>query len=289
LRARIALATYERAPSLAPDDQLLLPAFSALGMEAEPAVWSSDEVIWETFDAVVIRSCWDYHLRYDEFRTWLERLDASRLPVWNPIHLVEWNAHKSYLIELEQRGVPTVPTRLVAAGDARSVETLVREAGWSRFVLKPAVSASGFETHALEARFDPATLQIIERVTRLGDVLVQPFIDDIPAHGEYSLVYIDGQFSHSAIKRAAGSEFRVQTEHGGSVSPVVVEPWLVEAGMKGLNALPEMPLYARVDGVARNGEFLLMELELIEPNLFLELREGSADAFASTVRAALNS
>lgn len=289
MRLRIALATYEHEPSLAPDDQLLLRAFSALGLDAEPAVWSSDEVIWETFDAIVIRSCWDYHRRYGEFRAWIERLDASRLPVFNPIRVVEWNSHKSYLVDLERRGVATVPTRIVTSGGTGAVESLVREAGWSRFVLKPAVSASGFETHALDASFDPATLAIVERVTRLGDVLVQPFIEDVSAHGEYSLIYIDGQFSHSAIKRAAKSEFRVQTEHGGSVTPVAVDSWLVEAGMKALKALPEMPLYARVDGVARNDEFLLMELELIEPNLFFELRHGSAEAFASAVRAALAS
>lgn len=289
MRLRIALATYEQAPSLAPDDQLLLRAFAALGIDAEPAVWSSDDVIWETFDAIVIRSCWDYHLRYDEFRVWLERLDASRLPVFNPVRLVEWNSHKNYLIDLERRGIPTVPTRIVTAGGQEAVETLVREAGWSRFVLKPAVSASGFETHAFEAPFDADTFAIIERVTALGDVLVQPLIADVAAHGEYSLVYIAGQFSHSAIKRPAESEFRVQQEHGGSVTLVTVEPWLVEAGKRVLNTLPEMPLYARVDGVARGDEFLLMELELIEPNLFFELRAGSAEAFASAVCAALDS
>ena len=107
MRPRIALATYANAPSLAPDDRLLLPALAAAGIDGEAVVWSDDDVIWETFDGVIIRSCWDYHLRHAQFRGWLERLDASRLPVWNSVPLVDWNAHKSYLIDLSSGAVPS--------------------------------------------------------------------------------------------------------------------------------------------------------------------------------------
>lgn len=284
MNPRIALATYEHAPLLAADDQLLPSAFAAIGIDAEPAVWSSDDVIWETYDAVVIRSCWDYHLRSADFHAWLERLDASRLPVCNSVALVAWNSHKRYLIDLQRRGVPTVATHVVTSGAGTDVERVVRDTGWPRFVLKPAVSASGFETHALDAECDAAARSTIARVAALGDVLVQPFVEEIPAHGEYSLIFIDGAFSHAAIKRAAGSEFRVQTEHGGSVTPVEGAPWMVAAATNVLSALPEVPVYARVDGVVRGDEFLLMELELIEPNLFLGLCPGSAVSFAEAVR-----
>jgi glutathione synthase/RimK-type ligase-like ATP-grasp enzyme len=285
LRPRIALATYEGAPLLAPDDQALVPAFAALGIDAEPAVWSAETVIWETYDAVVVRSCWDYHLRYDEFRTWLERLDASRLPVWNSVALLEWNSHKSYLIDLQQHGVQTVPTIVVRSGGAPAVRAVVRDAGWSRFVVKPAISASGFDTHALDASCDDAAMRTIEQVTSRGDVLVQPFVDEITSGGEYSLIYIDGRFSHSAMKRASGSEFRVQTEHGGSVMSIDVDERMIDAGARVLQALSETPLYARVDGIARGDEFLLMELEMIEPNLFFELKPESAERFASALKA----
>lgn len=284
MRPRLALATYANAPSLAPDDRLLLPALAAAGIDGEPVVWSDDDVIWETFDGVIIRSCWDYHLRHAQFRGWLERLDASRLPVWNSVPLVDWNAHKSYLIDLSSHGVPIVPTRVLDGPTEEEIEALVQEEGWQRFVLKPAISASGYETHALDAGFDAPTREIIRQLATAGDVLVQPFVDEVPRDGEYSLIFIDGAFSHSAIKRAAGSEFRVQTEHGGSVTAIDVDPWLIEAGSRVLNALPEVPLYARVDGVMRGQDFLLMELELIEPNLFLELRPGSADRLAEALR-----
>jgi len=288
VRPRIALATYAHAPSLAPDDQLILPALAAAGIDGEPVVWSDDDVIWETFDGVIIRSCWDYHLRRPDFRAWLERLDASRLPVWNSVALVEWNAHKSYLLDLSSRGVPIVPTKVLKDATVEHVEAVVREECWPRFVLKPAVSASGYETHALDARVGSATRETIRQVVAAGDVLVQPFVEEVPRDGEYSLIFIDGAFSHGAIKRAAGSEFRVQTEHGGSVTAIEVDPSLIEAGSRVLNALPETPLYARVDGILRGNDFLLMELELIEPNLFFELRKGSEEKLVTALQRRLD-
>jgi glutathione synthase/RimK-type ligase-like ATP-grasp enzyme len=283
MRPRIALATYARAPHLAPDDQLLHRALIAAGADAEPAVWSSDEVMWETFDAVIVRSCWDYHLRIDEFRDWLDRLDASRIPTWNTPETVLWNSHKSYMLDLASRGVPTIPTRIVDRGSAHEVETIVREEGWTRFVIKPAISASGYETHAFANGLETDARDTIARATAVADTLVQPFAPEIPRDGELSVIFLDGDFSHAAIKRASPTEFRVQTEHGGSVAPIDVSSRTVDQASRVIGALSEVPLYARVDGIVRGDEFLLMELELIEPNLFLELRDGSADVLARAI------
>jgi glutathione synthase/RimK-type ligase-like ATP-grasp enzyme len=283
MRPRIALATYERAPSLAPDDQTLIATLAAEGIDGEPAVWSDDSVIWETFDGIVIRSCWDYHLRGEEFFAWLDRLDASRLPMWNSSSLVQWNSHKRYLLDLAQRGIATIPTTIVPRRGAAGAESIIAAEGWQRFVLKPAVSASGFETHALSVPLSTTDRQVVERVTALGDALVQPFAEEIPRDGELSLMFIDGEFSHSAIKRASGGEFRVQTEHGGSVNPTRVAAPIVEQARGVIEALPEVPLYARVDGIVRGEAFLLMELELIEPNLFFDIAPGSAERFAAAL------
>jgi len=283
MRPRIALATYQHAPNLAPDDRLLLRALRDAGADAEPAVWSSPDVIWETFDAVIIRSCWDYHLRIDEFRTWLDRLDGSRIPTWNSPDIVLWNSNKRYLLDLANRGVSTIETRIVRCGEASEVESIVRAEGWPRFVLKPAISASGYETHALESALTKPAYETISRVTALGDTLVQPFAPEIPLVGELSVVFLDGVFSHGAIKRASPTEFRVQTEHGGSVSPIEIAPRTVEQAGRAIRALPEIPLYARVDGFLRGDEFLLMELELIEPNLFLELGPDAAAMLARAI------
>jgi glutathione synthase/RimK-type ligase-like ATP-grasp enzyme len=282
---RVALATYGGAPQLAPDDQLLLPALAALGVSGEPVVWSDDATIWTEFDAVVIRSCWDYHLHFADFLAWLGRVDASGTTVWNSSSLVRWNSDKRYLLDLARRGVATIPTMIVPRGRAADVEALANAEGWTRFVLKPTVSASGYETYALRTALDDAARDVVMHVTTIGDALLQPFVDEVSQDGEYSFTFIDGAFSHATLKRATpgGDEFRVQTEHGGSVEPVEAPAALIEQATHVLRVLPEPPLYARVDGIARGSAFLLMELELIEPNLFLGESSGAAERLAAAI------
>jgi glutathione synthase/RimK-type ligase-like ATP-grasp enzyme len=280
---RIALATYSRAPRLAADDQLLPPALASLGITAEPVVWSNDSATWSDFEVVVVRSCWDYHLQFSEFLAWLARLDADGIAVWNSSPLVRWNADKRYLLDLARRGIATIPTMIVPRGRGCDVESLAIAEGWTRFVLKPTVSASGYETYALRTPLDDAAPEAIAKVTAIGDALLQPFVEEVPRYGEYSFTFIDGAFSHATLKRATPGEFRVQTEHGGSVEPVDAPRALVEQATHVLKVLPETPLYARVDGIARGSAFLLMELELIEPNLFLGEGSGAAERLAAAI------
>jgi glutathione synthase/RimK-type ligase-like ATP-grasp enzyme len=280
---RIALATYERAPLLAPDDQRLVRPLQALGFDVEPVVWSDEGAAWESFDVVVVRSCWDYHRRVAEFFGWLNRLERGGVRVFNSLPLVRWNSNKRYLLDLAQRGAMTIPTRLVPRGDADAVEKIIAEEGWRRFVIKPSTSASGYETHALGAPVDATGRAVIARVMALGDALVQPFADEVPLDGEFSFTFIDGSFSHATLKRASAGEFRVQAEHGGSADSIEAPPALVGQAASVLALLPEVPLYARIDGIQRAGDFLLMELELIEPHLFFDHQPGSADAFAAAL------
>ncbi len=234
-------------------------------------------------DGVLIRSCWDYHLRSLDFHEWLDRLDRAGVPVWNSTSTVRWNADKGYLVDLAARGVATVPTLVVARGQPESVETAAASNGWTRFVVKPAVSASGYQTRAFAAPLDTPARDTIRHVLSLGDALVQPFVDEIMANGELSFTFIDGAPSHAALKRAAPGEFRVQVEHGGSTSPIAASQELVAQAAAVLRALPDTPLYARVDGVVVDHRFVLMELELIEPNLHLAFSEHAASRLAEAL------
>jgi glutathione synthase/RimK-type ligase-like ATP-grasp enzyme len=283
VQRRVALATYDAAPGLAPDDQLLAAALERAGIRATPAVWSDRSIDWRSYDGVVIRSCWDYHRRHGEFVAWLDALDASRRPVWNPTPMVRWNSDKRYLIDLARRGVATVPTRIVERGSPARVIDVAQAEGWTRFVVKPTVSASAHETHALELPLGVGDREAIERVVAHGDALVQPFLDEVTTDGELSLVFFDGVFSHAAIKRSRRGDFRVQTEHGGTVAPIDVVPAIVAEARRSLDTLDEPPLYARVDGIGDAESFRLMELELIEPNVFLGAADGSADRFAAAI------
>lgn len=284
---RIALTTYEKAPGLAPDDQLLIPALGSCGLVPVPTVWSDSSAPWDSFDAVVIRSCWDYHLRAAEFAAWLARLESARVPVFNSPAIVRWNADKRYLLDLARHGVATIPTMIVEQGGADEIARVAAAEAWTRVVVKPAVSASGYETYAMSAPFDDRAVESLRRATAVGHVLVQPFAEEVPRDGEYSFTFIDGAFSHATIKRATAGEFRVQTEHGGRVDRIEASDSLTSQAARALHVLPEVPLYARVDGIARGDAFLLMELELIEPNLFLEYQAGSADRMARAIAARL--
>jgi glutathione synthase/RimK-type ligase-like ATP-grasp enzyme len=214
---------------------------------------------------------------------WLDMLDASAVRAWNPTSTVRWNSTKRYLLDLAARGVSTVPTRIIADGSPDRVLDTVRAEGWTRFVVKPAVSASAYETHALALPVSDDDRSAIERVAAHDDVLVQPFLDEVATDGELSLVFFDGVFSHAAIKRARPGDFRVQTEHGGTVAPIDVVPSIVAQAKRSLEALDSVPVYARVDGVGDDRSFRLMELELIEPHVFLGNTPGAADRFAAAI------
>jgi len=262
---------------------MLVPALQANRIEAVPAVWTSAGVAWNAFDAVVIRSCWDYHRRFAEFLAWLDDLSHRGVPVWNAPDILRWNAHKSYLQALADQGVATIPTVRLPRGSAATLDALLAARQWSTFVIKPCVSASGYETYALRAPLDAASRAVVEHVTALGEVLVQPFADEVPRDGEYSFVFIDGCYSHAALKRASRSDFRVQEEHGGTLSRITPGADLIAQAQAAIAAVRSPLLYARVDGIIRNDHFLLMELELVEPNLFLGLSEAGAPALAAAI------
>lgn len=283
MQTRIALATYAGAPDLAPDDRLLVPALERLGITATPVVWSDRSVSWRDFEAVILRSCWDYHLRFAEFQDWLRSLERADVRCWNTSHMVRWNADKRYLLDLARRGIATIPTMIAARGRPHAVEAIAAAEGWSHFVIKPAVSASGYETHALRTPLDAAARAAIVRVATIGDVLVQPFAPEVGESGELSLTFFDGAFSHATLKRARAGEFRVQTEHGGSVDATAVDDTLVAQATNVIESLDERPLYARVDGIARGDSLLLMELELIEPNVFMSYHADGAQRFAAAI------
>lgn len=284
---RIALATYAKLPSLNEDDLLLVPALRELGVAAVPAVWDSPEVCWEDFQGVVVRSCWDYHQRLEEFLAWVTRLARAGVPLWNSAVQLKWNSHKSYLRDLAARGVPIVPTRWLARGRRVGLARLLRDERWSEAVVKPAVSASATDTWRTSAATAGADQGRLEQLLRAGDVMVQPFIDEVCDPGEWSLMFFGSRFSHGVRKRPAPADYRVQWEFGGTAAPMAPPPRLVADAAAVMAAVPGHPLYARVDGVERDGRLMLMELELIEPHLFLGWDAGAAARLATVVTAVM--
>ena len=266
----IALATSEKWPHLSPDDVPLLAPLREFGIDAVPAIWSDHDVDWSRFAAVVIRSCWDYHLRRDEFLRWMESIEP---PVFNPRDVIAWNSHKRYLLDMRSRGVRIPRTRLIR-------ETADNDDG-TPLIIKPAVSASAYETHKTSSAEDARAIR--ERLLRMGDVIVQEFIPDIARIGEWSIVFFDRQFSHAVKKRPKPGDFRVQEELGGSAVLESAPEHVIDAARGILNEVDGDLLYARVDVVERPEGVTLMELELIEPMLFLRLDSEAPRRFAAAI------
>ena len=267
---RVALVTWSGLPELPDDDQLVLEALRARDAKCDAVVWDDASVDFTSYDIVVLRSTWDYHKRFAEFAAWIDRCERDGVKLWNPPRVVRENIHKRYLVELAERGARVVDTALVQAGTP--IANVMRERGWDRAVIKPAVSATAFKTFVADA----TTGAIAD-----DDTLVQPFVAEILTRGEWSLIFLGGAFSHSVLKRPRAGDFRVQNDFGGTAQPIAPSTQLVEDARELLAMIDAPLLYARVDGVERDGRLVLMELELTEPSLFLEA--DSAARFAEAI------
>ncbi len=287
-RRSVALVTYDARTEVTDDDRLFVDALSARGVSVHAVSWPDPAAQWSSFDAVVVRSPWDYFLRAHEFHQWLDRLERERIPVHNDVRILRWNADKSYLRDVGARGVPVIPTRWLAAGATASLAELRRETGWSELVVKPTVSGGAHRTwRAAPGAESDDEVRLVEMVAE-GAVMVQPLIAEIELEGEWSLVFFAGRYSHAVLKRPGTGDFRVQREHGGTLEAAEPAASVIAAAARTIGAIPfgeGPPLYARVDGCIVDGELLLMELEVLEPELFLRCAAESADRLADALLA----
>jgi glutathione synthase/RimK-type ligase-like ATP-grasp enzyme len=285
---RIALVSSKDHPELFGGEKLLPPVLRHLGHEVDVCIWDAPEVQWQSYDAVVIRCPWDYYEKLPQFLAWLDTLAAGKVRVINDIDTLRWNLNKAYLFELAQAGLPVIPTQLVARSDQRSLQQIFDAIQSKEIVIKPVQSAGAWRTLRINQNNLADAELNFSAWRQEQDFLVQAFMPEIVAAGEWSLIYFDGQFSHALIKRAKDGDFRVQSEHGGTVLKADAPENICAQAFKILHFLPKMPCYARVDGVVRDGAFLLMELELLEPELFLEIEAQAAHRFAMAILSHLN-
>jgi glutathione synthase/RimK-type ligase-like ATP-grasp enzyme len=278
----IGLVTYQKYPNLTDDDRPLIPALEALGQRAVPVIWDDPGVRWQDFETLVVRSCWDYHLRAGEFVQWLETIESLDVPLWNPVPVVRWNMHKRYLRELASHGVLVPRTEWLARAEPRGLSTILEHNGMQDAIVKPAISASATDTWRTTSSPANDNTRFRELVER-SDVLVQELIPEVAADGEWSVMFIGGAFSHSTIKRPRSGDFRVQTEMGGSADPARAPDDVIEAASRITGHIPGPWLFARIDGVVTEKGFMLMEVECIEPLLFFSHGKGSVERFAKAL------
>ncbi len=282
MTATVTLVTCRRWPDLSASDQLYAEALRARGCTVRAAPWNGPQTPFLETGAVVLRANWDYHHELEAFTAWLAGLERRSIPLFNTAPLVRWNLDKRYLLALAAAGVAVPATRVVPP-DASVIARAVREAGWERAVLKPVVGASGHNVRLVEHGAEAETLAGLPR-SAAACYLMQEFVPEVQT-GELSCVFFDGEFSHAFVRVPPRDEFRVNAQYGGRLMPAYPPATVVRQARAVLDCLPDVPLYARVDGVVRHGRFLLMELELNEPALALNLVPQAADRFAdATVR-----
>lgn len=277
----ILLLTTAPLPHPDVETDALAVVLESLGAEATVLPWFDVPAIEVPYDLAVIRSTWDYFQRLEEFHTVLAGL---QVPLLNSLDTVKWNSHKGYLVQLAAAGVPVVPTSVVPAGtQPEDLPDLGGAAHRHGFIIKPAVSAGAIGVGRYQAR-DAAALAHLRELTAHQDALVQPFVPEV-ADGEISIQFIDGQYSHAVLKVPAGNDFRVQEHHGGTTS--VHQPTDAELAVAtaAIAQVAEDLLYARVDLVRTADGPWVMELELIEPELFLPTAPGATERLAKAILA----
>ncbi|MFC0655418.1 ATP-grasp domain-containing protein [Mongoliitalea lutea] len=290
---KLAVITYQDRGAYAvetvPDeDKLLSEILDSLSIEYQFEIWSDESVKWQQYDMLLLKSPWDYFDYFPKFAYWCEQIQSLGIPVLNDLRTVLWNSKKSYLLEIQQAGLGVVPTKLIPMGDVKELVRIVDNSGSdSQFVIKPAISGGSKNTLKFALHEFADLLPTLGKWLSVENYLLQPFVPEIERVGEYSYIYFNGKFSHALLKKASPGEFRVQHFFGGTIHSL--EPGADE--LASINPYIEhfaiSTLYARVDGVWRDGVFLLMELELIEPYLFLYTHPQAMDNYRSAIKARL--
>lgn len=274
--------TYAAMPDLDPDDRLAVAILRARGCDVGIAVWDDPNVDWAGGGTCIIRSTWDYNLRYEAFLAWTDGV-AALTELWNPPSLVRWNSNKTYLRDLESAGAAIVPTLWIERGSTANLTQVLARAGWQNAVIKPSVGLSTYGVMKVARESAAGGQQHLETLLRSHDVMVQPYVASVEDYGERSLVFIGGAYSH-AVRKTAFQALLPAGEAGET--PTSATPAEIAVAVRALAALPEPALYARVDVVAgQRGEPLVIELELIEPTLFLGMDPQAPARFADALLA----
>ena len=252
-------------------------ALRAAGAEVVSVPWTDAEDL-TGFDLILPLVVWGYHLKHAEWLAFLDRLEAERLPVINPPALLRWNSDKAYLAELGRAGVPVVPTLEVDHLNEAALAAAAGVLGSDELVVKPPVSASAWGTFRLHGQDRIPTDVHGKRM------LIQPWVSSVTDTGEYSLILFDGELSHCVAKLPKRGDFRVQPEHGGTNQAVAAPEGALEIARAALAQAPAEATYARVDLLVGNdGGLQVIELELIEPALFLHCAPNANPRFAQAV------
>ena len=305
--ARVFFLTYSDRPKINNErmvrDDLLAEELRRHNVDVMPKVWDEDIIAHEDVmaksykeepesttihvqsdDVYIIRSMWDYHLKILKFLKWLDDMEVKNAQVLNPIPVIRWSMHKKYLLELADKGVSIAETKLVKKG-TKGAKLTDFVKSWAKIITKPCIASSAFLLKRLQTLQEAKEYQDkFEDLLEDRDFLVQKYIEGISVHGEWSLMFFNRQFSHAVVKFPPHEDFRVYYELGGEVKAVNPPKKMLALAAIVLNMVPGELVYARVDILRDVDERMYIgELELIEPQLFLDFDEQAPKRFASAI------
>lgn len=266
------------------DADLGFPPMEALGWQIDAVPWRTTDGNWDQFDAVYIGTPWDYPEDPGHFLSVLESIDRSSAILVNDLELVRWSMAKTYLRDLEAKGAAIVPSLWHENLAPGVIEQAFDQYGTSQIIVKPVVSTNARFTFLLTRERAKKIERELAATFRNRPFVIQPFVENIQREGEFSLFYFNCEFSHATLKTPRADDFRVQEEYGAEVLSIIPEPGLLDAGERVMRLVDPMPAYARADFVrGPDGRFLVMELEMIEPSLYLRMDSQAPRRFAEAI------
>jgi glutathione synthase/RimK-type ligase-like ATP-grasp enzyme len=248
---------------------LLREAFEPSGVSIEPVFWQDDGTDWSRFSAVLPLLAWNYPQATETFLKRLDEIEASSARFLNDSEVIRANMDKGYLAELARRGAPVPPTLAVEGCNPEVILASFDTLNAEEIIIKPRIGAGAWRQARLKRGEPVPSADVLPPAA----ALIQPFLPAVTEEGELSLLYFGGRFSHALIKRPKAGDYRTQGQHGAVETGIDAPEGALEAAEAVLAKADGTPLtYARVDLVrGADGQWLLMELELIEPWLYLTL------------------
>jgi glutathione synthase/RimK-type ligase-like ATP-grasp enzyme len=259
----------------------LLEYLRANGLDIHKEAWSDESVHWQQYDCIILKSPWDYVAKTARFYAWLHTIEQQKIRLLNPAAIVKWNIDKHYLLDIVEAGLNVIPTMFIEKGETFTQEDF-DDMETGRLVVKPCISGSSRNTFLLE-RADKSKIDSVNALLQQEAMMVQPYMPAIE-EGEWSMVYFNGHFSHALIKTPAAKDFRSQPQYGGIVQAVTPGKQLLDIASEYVTQFAKGCLYARVDGLMVDGSFQLMELELIDPYLFMSTTTGGEERYYKAVK-----
>lgn len=280
MNKKVVLLSMDNTKGFFTYDKLLIEPMKSAGWDAEEISWRNENINWNEFNAIIVRSTWDYQKDYKKFLEVLDKINNSSAHLENDFELMKWNMNKKYLFDLEQNGIRIVDTLWKNTFNFNEIKNSFYLFKTKEIIVKPNISANADNTFRLTKDELLNKMAELEKIFKNREFMVQPFMENIVDEGEYSLFFFNGDFSHCVLKKPKENDFRVQEEHGGKFKQVVPTEHQISIGKNIVSKLSSLPLYARTDLVRTiDNDFALMELEVIEPSLYFNMDEESPIKF----------